>query len=45
MKLEEDKRITAYHEAGHAVVSHALSTQDPVQQITIVPRGDAGPRR
>ena len=41
VKLEEDKRITAYHEAGHAVVSHALSTQDPVQQITIIPRGDA----
>ncbi len=41
VKLEEDKRITAYHEAGHAVVSHALPTQDPVQQITIVPRGDA----
>jgi len=41
VKLEEDKRITAYHEAGHAVVSHALSTQDPVQQITIVPRGNA----
>ena len=41
IKLEEDKRITAYHEAGHAVVSHALPTQDPVQQITIVPRGEA----
>jgi len=41
VKIEEDKRITAYHEAGHAVVSHALPTQDPVQQITIVPRGDA----
>ncbi len=41
VKLEEDKRITAYHEAGHAVVSHALPTQDPVHQITIVPRGDA----
>ena len=41
IKLEEDKRITAYHEAGHAVVSHALPTQDPVQQITIVPRGGA----
>ena len=40
-QLEEDRRITAYHEAGHAVVSHALSTQDPVQQITIVPRGQA----
>ena len=40
-QLEEDRRITAYHEAGHAVVSHALPTQDPVQQITIVPRGQA----
>ena len=40
-QLEEDRRITAYHEAGHAVVSHALSTQDPVHQITIVPRGQA----
>ena len=42
VKIQEDKRITAYHEAGHAVVSHALPTQDPVQQITIVPRGQAG---
>ena len=41
VRLEEDKRITAYHEAGHAVVSRALPTQDPVQQITIVPRGEA----
>ena len=40
-RLEEDRRITAYHEAGHAVVSHALPTQDPVHQITIVPRGQA----
>ncbi len=40
-QIEEDRRITAYHEAGHAVVSHALPTQDPVQQITIVPRGQA----
>ena len=39
--LEEDRRITAWHEAGHAVVSHALPTQDPVHQITIVPRGQA----
>ena len=39
--LAEDRRITAYHEAGHAVVSHALPTQDPVHQITIVPRGQA----
>ncbi len=41
VKIAEDRRITAYHEAGHAVVSHALPTQDPVQQITIIPRGDA----
>ncbi len=40
-RLAEDRRITAYHEAGHAVVSRALPTQDPVQQITIVPRGQA----
>ena len=40
-QLEEDRRITAYHEAGHAVVSHALPTQDPVHQITIIPRGQA----
>ncbi len=40
-RLLEDRRITAYHEAGHAVVSRALPTQDPVQQITIVPRGSA----
>ena len=40
-QLEEDRRITAYHEAGHAVVSRALSTQDPVRQITIIPRGQA----
>ena len=42
VKLAEDKRITAYHEAGHAVVSRALPTQDPVQQITIVPPGGRG---
>ena len=36
------KRLTAYHEAGHAIVIHALETQDPVHQITIVPRGPAG---
>ena len=40
-QIEEDRKITAYHEAGHAVVSHALATQDPVHQITIVPRGQA----
>ena len=36
------KRLTAYHEAGHAVVMHALPDLDPVHQITIVPRGEAG---
>ncbi|MDT8306006.1 MAG: ATP-dependent zinc metalloprotease FtsH [Anaerolineae bacterium] len=39
---EEDKEITAYHEAGHAVVSHFLVHTDPVQKITIIPRGGAG---
>ena len=34
--------LVAYHEAGHAVVSHYLETQDPVHQISIVPRGMAG---
>ena len=36
------RRLTAYHEAGHAVVIHQLPTQDPVHQITIIPRGPAG---
>ena len=36
------RKLTAYHEAGHAIVIHALPTQDPVHQITIVPRGPAG---
>ncbi len=39
---EHTRRLTAYHEAGHAVVIHELSTADPVHQITIVPRGQAG---
>ena len=39
---EEARRLTAYHEAGHAVVIHAMKTQDPVHQITIIPRGAAG---
>lgn len=37
-----ERRLTAYHEAGHAVVNHSLETADPVHQITIVPRGGAG---
>ena len=39
---EQARRLTAYHEAGHAVVIHELPTQDPVHQITIIPRGPAG---
>ncbi|MCP4426590.1 MAG: ATP-dependent zinc metalloprotease FtsH [Chloroflexi bacterium] len=39
---EEDKETVAYHEAGHAVVSFSLINTDPVQKITIVPRGRAG---
>ena len=39
---EHARKLTAYHEAGHAVVIHELKTQDPVHQITIVPRGPAG---
>lgn len=39
---EQERRLTAYHEAGHAVVMRALPAHDPVHQITIVPRGQAG---
>ena len=39
---EDDKETVAYHEAGHAVVSFHLAHTDPVQKITIVPRGRAG---
>ena len=39
---ERERRLTAYHEAGHAVVMQALPEHDPVHQITIVPRGQAG---
>ena len=37
-----ERELTAYHEAGHAVVMHALPDHDPVSQISIVPRGQAG---
>ncbi len=42
VRSEKENRLVAYHEAGHAVVSRYLSTQDPVHQISIVPRGMAG---
>ena len=39
---EHERKLTAYHEAGHAIVMHALPTHEPVHRITIVPRGHAG---
>jgi len=39
---EHERRLTAFHEAGHAIVMHALPSHDPVNQISIVPRGQAG---
>lgn len=39
MRLKKDQKITAYHEAGHAVAMYFLPTHDPVHQITIIPRG------
>ena len=39
---EREKQITAYHEAGHAIVSHFLPHTDPVQKVTIIARGRAG---
>ena len=39
---DKEKKLTAYHETGHAIVSSNLSSQDPVHQISIVPRGGAG---
>lgn len=39
LQTEEDKKITAYHEAGHAIVTHALPHTDPVHRISIVARG------
>lgn len=39
---EEERKLTAFHEAGHAIVAHSLPKTDPVHQITIVPRGRAG---
>ncbi len=42
VRSEKENKLVSYHEAGHAVVSHYLETQDPVHQISIVPRGMAG---
>ena len=42
VRSEKENKLVAYHEGGHAVVSHYLETQDPVHQISIVPRGMAG---
>lgn len=39
---EDERKLTAFHEAGHAVVAHCLPKTDPVHQITIIPRGRAG---
>ncbi|MDR0861557.1 MAG: ATP-dependent zinc metalloprotease FtsH [Oscillospiraceae bacterium] len=39
---DKDRRLTAYHEAGHAVVSHFLEHTDPVHHISIIPRGQSG---
>ena len=39
---EDERKLTAYHEAGHAVVAHVLPKTDPVRQITIIPRGRVG---
>ena len=39
---DKDKRLTSYHEAGHAVVTYFCESQDPVHEISIVPRGYAG---
>jgi cell division protease FtsH len=40
--IERERRLTAYHEAGHAVAAHYLEHVDPVHYITIIPRGPAG---
>lgn len=40
--VEKERKLTAYHEAGHAVVTHFLEGADPVHMITIIPRGSAG---
>ncbi len=39
---DDEKKLTAYHEAGHAIISRAIPDSDPVHQVTIIPRGRAG---
>ena len=39
---EKDRKLTAYHESGHAIVAHLLPYADPVHKVTIIPRGAAG---
>ena len=39
---EKDRKLTAYHESGHAIVAHLLPHADPVHKVTIIPRGAAG---
>ncbi len=39
---EKEKELTAYHEAGHAIVGHILPDSDPIHKVTIIPRGGAG---
>ena len=39
---EKERKITAYHEAGHAIVGHVLPDSDPVHKVTIIPRGATG---
>lgn len=39
---EEERKMTAYHEAGHAIVGHVLPDSDPVHKVTIIPRGGTG---
>lgn len=39
---EKERKITAYHEAGHAIVGHVLPDSDPVHKVTIIPRGNTG---
>ena len=39
---DKERKITAYHEAGHAIVGHVLPDSDPVHKVTIIPRGSTG---